>query len=56
MKDPGRLIHEHNGNPRTMEFLRQRISIDVQRGNAKCVFGTVDGVKERDELSFVFSV
>ncbi len=52
----GQRIRERNGNPRTFEFLRQRISVEIQRGNAKSVLGTVETVKERDELFFIFTV
>ena len=37
-------------NERGMEFLRQRVSIEIQRGNAASVMGTVDNPKEWNNL------
>lgn len=39
-----------------MESLRQRAGIEIQRGNAKSVLGTVDTVKQRDKQFFIFEV
>ena len=37
---------EDTGDSRSMDYLRQRISIEIQRGNAVCIMGTVqDGAK-----------
>ena len=36
----GRRISEVTHNPRSTMFLRQRIFVAVQRGNAWCVLGT----------------
>ena len=41
------------GNVRSMEFLRQCVSIEIQRGNAAAVMGTVENPKEWDGLFFV---
>ena len=38
----GKRIEEHTGDPRAMDFLRQKISIEIQRGNAVSVLGTVE--------------
>ena len=44
----GKRIKEHIGDLRTMDYLRQKISIEIQRGNAVSVLGTV----EQKYLSF----
>ena len=36
------------------EFLRQRVSIEIQRGNAAAVMGTVDDPKEWNSLFLLF--
>ena len=49
------------GNARSTEFLRQRVGIEIQRGNAAAVMGTVDSTKEWSNLflslllSFLFT-
>ena len=47
----GRRIRLNSGEPKTMEFLRQRISIELQRGNAASVLGTLP---TRDSFDNVF--
>ena len=37
----GRRIAEVSHEPRSTSFLRQRISVAVQRGNAACINGTL---------------
>ena len=37
----GKKIAERSGEPRSLEFLRQRISVELQRGNATSVLGTM---------------
>ena len=39
-------VKQVTGNARAMEFLRQRVGIEIQRGNAAAVMGTVDSSKE----------
>ena len=39
-------VKQATGNTRCMEFLRQRVSIEIQRGNAAAVIGTVDSTIE----------
>ena len=46
-----RRIRLNSGEPKTMEFLRQRISIELQRGNAASVLGTLP---TRDSFDNVF--
>ena len=40
IQDLGRLLHRSTGEPRSREYLMQRISIAVQRGNPAAVLGT----------------
>lgn len=49
----GKLVKAKSDEPRTDEFLRQRTSVALQRGNSKCVFGTF---KEKRGLQEVFYV
>ncbi|XP_055354800.1 uncharacterized protein LOC129600343 [Paramacrobiotus metropolitanus] len=35
----GKMIQQQSGEPRALEFLRQRISIEIQRGNAASIMG-----------------
>ena len=42
----GSRVKQATGNARAMEFLRQRVSIEIQRGNTPAVMGTVDDPKE----------
>ena len=37
----GDLLERSTGDPRSGEFLRQRLSLDIQRGNAASVLGTL---------------
>ena len=43
VKEIGRRIAEATHEPRSTAFLRQRLSIAVQRGNAFCILGTFRG-------------
>ena len=52
--DIARRIVERTGEPRSMEFLRQRLSIEIQRGNAVSVLGTTDVPKGSDDVFFLF--
>ena len=40
LQELGRRIAAATGDPRATEFLFQRLSVAVQRGNAACVLGT----------------
>ena len=40
LSDIGRRIEQATGRERSSEFLRQRISMEIQRGNAASVMGT----------------
>ena len=39
----GRRMAEVSKDPRSTTFLRQRLSVAVQRGNAACILGTLRG-------------
>jgi len=41
VKELGRRMAEVNKEPRSTMFLRQRLSVAVQRGNAACILGTL---------------
>ena len=45
----GRRIAEVNGDPRSTAFLKQRLSLAVQRGNAASVLGTLSSASAADE-------
>ena len=42
----GRKCVDSTGERRSFEFLKQRISVEIQRGNAFSVFGTLPNVSE----------
>ena len=46
----GRLIAQTTGEPRAVVFLRQRLSIAIQRGNAVAVRGTVPEDADQPEI------
>ena len=48
-QDLGRRVLAITGEPRTMTFLWQRLSVAVQKGNAACVLGT-EHWEEEDTL------
>ena len=51
----GKLLAQTTGEPRSTAFLRQRLSIAIQRGNAAAVRGTVPegaGLSELFNLPF----
>ena len=49
----GHMIDKNSGDPRSTDFLRQRISIELQRGNAACILGTHTRVENLDETLFL---
>ena len=53
LADIGGRLSEKTGDMRQAEFLRQRVSIELQRGNAASVLGTIPHTKG---LQGVFSV
>ena len=52
----GRRIADRTGEPRATEFLRQRISIEIQRGNAACVLNTASRDRGLDEVYNILHV
>ena len=51
----GRRAFLRSGEPRTMNFLRQRISIEIQRGNAASVLGTFEYSRGLEEVFYILS-
>ena len=52
LTDVGNRVKLATGNPRAMEYLRQRVSIEIQRGNAAAVIGTVENSKKWTDLFY----
>ena len=50
----GKKITDRTGEIRATDFLRQRISIDIQRGNAISILGTLPDSRELDEVFYLF--
>ena len=46
-------IQAVTSEPRSVQFLMQRLSVAVQRGNAACVLGTVPASLGLDELFYI---
>lgn len=40
MQSLGKIIMDNTGERRSLNFLLERISIAIQRGNAACIFST----------------
>ena len=55
LSDIGRRIEQATGRERSSEFLRQRISMEIQRGNAASVMGTAETSKDWDKYFFLLS-
>ena len=53
VKELGRMIKEKSGETRSTQFLFQRCSIAVQRGNAASVLGTVSSSRQLDEVFYL---
>ena len=53
LHDLGRRIAAVTAEPRSFQFLMQRLSVAVQRGNAACVLGTVPTSHGLDELFYI---
>mgnify|MGYP003471411228 CR=1 FL=1 len=57
-RELGQRIATATGEPRSCQFLLQRLSVYVQRGNAACILGTVPSARGLDSvflhLIFVF--
>ena len=50
LTEVGNRVKQATGNQRAMEFLRQRVSIEIQRGNAASVIGTAEHPKDWSSL------
>ena len=50
----GKLIKQKTGEPRSLELLKQRISLDIQRGNSASVLGTLPQPRSLDEVFSCF--
>ena len=50
----GKKIGDTTGESRSLSFLRQRISIEIQRGNAISALGAFKWSKRLDEVFYVF--
>ena len=51
-----RMVEEQTGERRSHEYIRQRISIEIQRGNAASVLGTFPFTRGLEEVYFVLKV
>ena len=51
--DITRRVVERTGEPGSGEFLRQRLSLEIQRGNAVSILDTTDMPKGSDEMFFL---
>ena len=52
----GRRIAAVSGDTRATNFLLQRLSVAIQRGNAACVLGTMDNADDGQSLDAVFYI
>jgi hypothetical protein len=52
----GKMITERTGELRASEFLRQRISIEIQRGNAACILSTHQNGRNLDEVYYILNL
>ena len=51
--DIGHRVRAQTHEQRSFNFLMQRLSVAVQRGNAACVFGTVPPTARSDDLFYI---
>jgi hypothetical protein len=51
-RDVGRRITAVTAEPRSFQFLMQRLSVAIQYGNAACITGTVAASSSWDELFY----
>ena len=49
----GKSICENTGEKRATEYLQQRVSMDIQRGNYSAVMGTIQPTKNLDEVFYL---
>ena len=55
VSDLGKRISNVTNEKRATLFLKQRLSIDIQRGNAASVFGTLPSTQALDEVFYILS-
>ena len=49
----GQRISVATGEPQSSQFLFQRLSVAIQRGNAACVVGTVPGSRGLEDIFYI---
>jgi len=54
MHQLGRRITSVTGERRATEFLMQRLSVAIQRGNASCVMGTINSAIDCQNLDVIY--
>ena len=47
---------DQSGGTRSVQFLSQRISVDIQRGNYFCVLGTVTESRGLDKIIYILNL
>ena len=52
----GKKLMDRTGDKRSHKFLRQRISVALQRGNACSIQGTFTSARGLDEIFYVLKV
>ena len=53
LKELGTRIMTVTQERRSFEFLMQRISVAIQRGNAACILGTLPSASELDDIFYL---
>ena len=53
MRDLGARITTVTKERRAYEFLMQRVSVAIQRGNAACILGTLHSTSELDDIFYL---
>ena len=53
LRDIGQRIAAVTGEPRSHQFLMQRLSVTLQRGNAACILGTVASTIGLDDVFYL---
>ena len=53
VKELGRMIKEKSGEMRSTQYLFQRCSMAVQRGNSVSILGTVSSSRQLDEVFYL---
>jgi hypothetical protein len=52
-RDLGQRIAVATAEPRSFQFLMQRVSVAVQRGNASCIVVTVPAAVDWDDIHYI---